>query len=176
MPISSRRCSHPLISSLLIALSGIAVSCASGTFEHPSLVWGEVPSAELVLVRESGLAMGAFALTVRLDGEKLVKLRSGRYAELRLVPGTYQLTLDDPQNLLAVTIAQLDGVELAPGTRSYILLGKESTAWSYGVSASTTGQSSVSIAPMPVMGLHPIPEEAARDLMRQYQAVGAGPD
>jgi hypothetical protein len=167
---------HALILSLLITLSGIVVGCASGTFEHPSLVSGEVPSAELVLVRERGLAFVFDALTVRLDGEKLAKLRTGRYVAFRLAPGTYQLTLDEPQNPFTVTIAQLDDVELEPGTRSYILLGKVGTSWGGGVSASSTGQSSVSIGPAPVMGFQLIHEEVAQDLIREYQVVGAGSD
>jgi sugar lactone lactonase YvrE len=158
---------------LAVAVSAIAVGCMSGTYQHPSLASGDGPASELVIIRESGLALGALALTVRANGEKLVKLRSGRYAELRMAPGTYRLTLDDPQNLAAVTIAQIDGVELAPGARSYILLGKRGTAWGGGVSASTSGYSSVSVSPTPVMGFQPIPEEVAQDLMRQYEAVGS---
>ncbi len=164
---------------LLLACGALA--CASGRFQHPALVEataGEESSAELVLIRMSELAGGAFAMTLRLEGEKLAKLRTGRYVDFRLQPGTYTLSMDPFQNIGGT---ELHGLELAPGTKTYVLLGSSDIVWGYGVSVSISGgvnvptssASSASVSALPVFGLQIIGEETAKQLMSEYEAVGA---
>lgn len=164
------KCQHvSLLSVVLIAASSGAISCASGRFDHPSLVAGETPSAELVVLRRSELAAGAFALTLELDGEKLVKLRTGRYAEFRLAPGTYQLHFDGFQ---AIPPATLDGLQLAAGTRTFVMFGQGEIVWGGSVGVSTSGPPTAGVTATPIMGLQVMPEERARSLMRSYEPVG----
>lgn len=159
---------------LLVAAAVGVQACASGRYDHPALTSepGE-GAAELVILRKDELAMGAFALTVRADDEKLVALRPGRYAVLRLKPGTYRLTVDKPNDFMGAIIARMDGLELAPGSRTYIQLSAQGVAWGAGMGASTTGAVSSGVSATPDMGLHPIGEPTAKRLMKQYEAVGA---
>lgn len=161
-----------LLAFLLLTLAG--VGCASGRFDHPALTSerGE-GAAQLVIIRTKELAMGAFALTVRVNGDKLVALRTGRYATLWLKPGTYNLTLDKPNDFMGTVIARLDGLELAPASRTYIQLGAQAISWSGSVGASSTGAVSSGVGAMPEMGFHRIGESTARRLMSEYEAVGA---
>ncbi len=150
-----------------------ALACASGRFQHPALVEATAPeesSAELVLIRMSELAGGAFAMTLRLEGEKLAKLRTGRYVDFRLQPGTYTLSMDPFQNIGGT---ELHGLELAPGTKTYVLLGSSDIAWGYSVSVSTSAPPSAGVSALPIFGLQIIGEETAKQLMSEYEAVGA---
>ena len=158
------RCRSALFLSLLAC---VALACASGRFQHPALVEATAPegsSAELVLIRMSELAGGAFAMTLRLEGEKLAKPRTGRYVDFRLQPGTYALSMDPFQNIGGT---ELHGLELAPGTKTYVLLGSSDIAWGYSVSVSTSGPPSTGVSALPIFGLHIIGEETAKQLMIQ---------
>ena len=171
MPDRRRRAAHPLFRALLAAFACGALACASGIYQHSALVSGDEPAAELVLFRKSELAGSALALTIRLDGEKLAKLRTGRYAEFRVQPGNHQLTMDDPGNLMRVDAAVLDGLQFEPGTRTYVLLSKHHFAWGAGASVSTSGASSSYVSAQPIMGFRQIQEEEARQLISSYERV-----
>ncbi len=41
------------------------------------------------IIRRKGLRLGAYAIPIFLDGQVLVDLRTGRYATLRVDPGTH---------------------------------------------------------------------------------------
>ena len=156
---------------LLIAASGATIACASGRFDHPALVAGQAPSAELVILRKNELAGGAYALTIELNGYKLVKLRTGRYAEFQVAPGRYELYFAGFQ---AVPSAILSDLSLAPGSRTYVILGQRDIAWgtSVNVNVSAPGGSSVGVTAIPIMGFHVLPEEQAWKLIESYQLVG----
>ena len=143
-----------LLSILVIFASGIAFGCASGRFNHFSLAADGAPSAELVLLRRSELAGAAFALTLQLNNAKLVKLRTGTYAEFHLTPGTYQLHFG---RFEALPSATLNDLELAAGTRTYVMFG--AGRWFNYVFG-------------PTLGFNVIPEEHARELMQSYKRVG----
>ena len=151
---SKSRC-VALLPILVISASGFAFGCASGRFNHFSLVTDGAPSAELVLLRRSELVLAAFALTLELNRAKLVKLRTGTYAEFRLAPGAYQLRFWDPKADRSVNVNDL---ELAAGTRTYVMFG--AGRWFNYVFG-------------PNWGFTVMPEERARELMRSYKRVGA---
>jgi hypothetical protein len=163
---------------LLIGLWLGAGGCASGVYGHPALVPGDVPSAELVILRKSELALGAFALLIRLDGEKLVKLRTGRYAEFRVRPGVYRLSMDDPQNLARVDVAALDQLHLGLEARTYILLSKHHISWGISGSAQfcepepcAQANQPTRVSGRPIMGFQRISVEEARAMMSEYKRV-----
>ena len=157
-----------LLPILSLSASSIVIGCASGRFNHPSLAARQAPSAELILLRRSELAGGAFAFTVELNGEKLAKLRTGTYAEFRLVPGAYQLHFDGFQ---AIPPATFDNLKLAAGTRTYVMFGQYDIAWGAHASFSTAGPSSSGITATPLMGFNVMPDEPALELMRSYKQV-----
>jgi hypothetical protein len=171
----------PVLLVILIGLSLGVGGCVSGVYGHPALVSGDVPSAELVVLREKGMALGAFAVLVRLDGEKLGKLRAGRYAQFRVRPGVYQLTMDDPQNLARIDAAVLDPLRLSADTRTYLLLGKHSESWGVSTQAQycvhgscpQIGQPSTSVSVSFVFGFDLISEKEAQALMGEYKQVGS---
>jgi len=144
-----------LLPVLVICASGIAIGCASGRINHFSLAADGAPSAELILLRRSGELAGACcALTLELNGAKLVKLRTGTYAEFPLAPGAYQLYFGGFE---AVPSATLNDLELAAGTRTYVMFGAGrwfnnviGASWEFNV----------------------MPEEHARELMQSYKRVG----
>ena len=123
----NRELSLPVLLVVLIGL-WLGAGCASGVYRHPLLVSGDEPSAELVVLRKDEMWGAAVALLVRLDGEKLVKLRTGRYAEFRIQPDVYRLSMD-PGNFSVVPAAVLDPLRLELRTRTYVLLGKHHIAW-----------------------------------------------
>ena len=159
---------------LLLALTGlvaIPTGCASRRFDHPALAPGEETAASLVVIRRSEFAYSGGALTLRLDGEKLLKLRTGSYAEFQVRPGGYRMTLDDPQYINRRDAAVLD-LELEAGSQTYVLLGQADIAWSVSVSAASSGNVSLGGGATPIMGLTQIHEEPARQLMGQYELFG----
>ncbi len=164
---------------LLVLMIGhwLGAGCASGVYRHPLLVSGDESSAELVILRKSELAASASALLVRLDGEKLVKLRTGRYAEFRVRPGVYGLSMDDPTNLLRVDAAVLDQLRLEAQTRTYVLLSKHSESWGYSAGfcapdpCPQARQPAVSVSF--TFGFQLIPEEEAHALMSESKRVGS---
>jgi len=155
--------------------------CASGTYGHSSLVSGDGPSAELVVLRRRGFSLGAFALQVKLDGEKLAKLRSGRFAEFRVRPGVYRLTMGSPGIPARVICIDFDTLQLDAGTRNYVLLGKQNESWRYSSTppryclsarCGRIGQSSKRKSVSFVFGFDRITEELAQALMGAYIRVG----
>jgi hypothetical protein len=150
--------------------------CTSRVYGNPALVSGTVPSAELVVLRKKEFAASANALLVKLDGEKLVRLRTGRYAEFRIQPGVYQLTMANPGRL---PFAPFDPLRLDAGTRTYVILGKQSESWGYSTHAEyclagscpQTSQPSTSISVNFVFGFDLIPEKDAHALMDKYKRV-----
>jgi hypothetical protein len=121
----------------------------------------------------------AIALLVRLDGEKLVKLRTGRYAEFRVRPGVYRLSMDDPSNLLRVDAAVLEQLQLEAQTRTYLLLSKHSASWgvSYSAQVCVTGNCGTqapqtAVSGSVTFGFHPISEDEAHALMRESKRIG----
>ncbi len=155
---SKSRC-VALLPILVISASGFAFGCASGRFNHFSLVTDGAPSAELVLLRRSELVLAAFALTLELNRAKLVKLRTGTYAEFRLAPGTYQLHFGGFE---AVPPATLNDLELAAGTRTYVMFGQHDLAREGSV-----------LFWGPTLEFNVMTEEHAREFMRSYKRVGA---
>jgi hypothetical protein len=149
--------------------------CASGVYQHPSLVSGDESRAELVVLRKDEMWGGAIALLVRLDGEKLAKLRTGRYAEFRIKPDVYRLSMDEPGNLLQVDTAVIDPLPLEAKTRTYVLVSKHSVSWGYSVGACVVGTCPQTQAPAVsgsvTFGFQFIPEEEAQELMGEYERV-----
>ena len=181
MPVGRR---HAMKHTLVLAgfvlfvtavLAGQA-GCASGVYRHPLLVSGDESSAELVVLRKSEVWGGVLALLVRLDGEKLVKLRTGRYAEFRIQPDVYRLSMDDPGNLLQVDAAVLDPLRLEAKTRTYVLLRKHSVSWGYSASACVVGTCPqvphTAVSGSVTFGFQLIPEEEAHALIGDYKRVG----
>ena len=68
----------------------LGLGCVSKIHAHPALVaHGVSDFAELTIIRRKGLLLGADPISIFLDGQVLVDLRTGRYAILRVNPGTH---------------------------------------------------------------------------------------
>ena len=168
----------PVLAGFVLFVTAVVAGqagCASGVYRHPGLVSGDESSAELVVLRKSEMWGGAIALLVRLDGEKLVKLRTGRYAEFRIKPDVYRLSMDDPGNLLQVDAAAIDPLQLEAKTRTYVLLSKHGVSWGYSVGACVVGTCPQAQAPAVsgsvTFGFQFITEEEAQALMGEYERV-----
>jgi hypothetical protein len=129
-----------------------------------------------VVLRKNEVWGSAVALLVRLEGEKLVKLRTGRYAEFRIQPDVYRLSMDKPGNPIQVDAAVFDPLRLEAQTRTYVLLSKYGESWGYGanfcVMGSCPGGSSSGASMSVTFGFQFIPEEEAYALMGEYTRVG----
>ena len=172
---ASRVLSSPVLSVLLIGL-WLGTGCASGVYQHPLLVSADESSAELVVLRKDEMWGAAVALLVRLDGEKLVKLRTGRCAEFQILPDVYRLSMDEPGNLLQVDAAVLDPLPLETKSRTYVLLSKHGVSMGYSVGVCVVGSCPQAHPPAVSgsvsFGFQFIPEEEAHVLMGEYERVG----
>jgi hypothetical protein len=150
----------------------LVLGCASKVYDHPALATPDTPMAELTVIRKKAFGGGAVPLTVELNGEKLVRLWVGSYAVMQVVPNNYSLTFYNPKT--GITAEAL--VDLEAGERAYVLLELEGVgiAASGGVSVSGGSVTSSSGAmPVGLFGLHPIPEQQAREFMSIYDPVGS---
>ena len=158
---------------VIIALA-LTPGCASKVYDHPALAISETPTAELTVIRKKAFGGAAGPFTVNLDGEKLVRLWIGSYAVMQLAPNSYSLTFYTPQTGATAEVS----LNLEAGEQTYVLLGVDRVGWSAsgGVSVSSTSSgtsatSSSGVAPVPIFGLHTIPENQARELMSNYDLV-----
>jgi hypothetical protein len=142
---------------------------------HPALVAHTASDfTELTIIRRKSLAFGAYAIPIFLDGQVLVDLRTGRYATLRVDPGTYigmspgipeGLSIDSPEGLSVPsenrgmnTIAPQPSEEwLAGGHRIEFEAGKR-----YFFIVETS---------MMAFKMYRTDEETASDLMQSYTRV-----
>ena len=154
----------------------LTAGCASKVYDHPALVTSGSPAAELTVIRKKEFGGGAVPLTVDLDGAELVRLWVGSYAVMPLVPSRYSLTFYNPKTGVTAEVP----LQLAAGESTYILfeIEKVGVSASGGVSVSGTSSgtsvaSSSGVVPVGFFGLRPIAEEEARELMTQYDRVGA---
>jgi hypothetical protein len=149
-----------------VLVVGLLVSpgCGSKLYAHSALAdSGSSEFAELTIIREKELAAGALALEVRIDGAPIAKLRTGRYAVVRLKPGVYGevfvkapglgLSDLDTDNWTAGT----HNLEMKAGERYYLLVE----------SVGLAGLSST-----PIFGVHTVEEGHARRLMAESELVG----
>jgi hypothetical protein len=144
----------------LLAGSG----CTSKIYSHPALADPADESfAELAVIREREMAGSAVAMQVWLDGQRLVQLRSGRYAVLRVKPGVYhEVSVKEKSGDQFLADYQLTAgqhlLKLEAGKRYYLLVEN------VGVRPNST---------IPVFGVHPIGAEAAQKLMQDYDRVSS---
>jgi hypothetical protein len=81
---------------LIAAFALLSVGCASKKHAHDALARDGEGSAELIIIRVKHLMAGAVPVVLEMDGEKLVSLRTGRYARLRVEPGTHSIQMREP--------------------------------------------------------------------------------
>jgi hypothetical protein len=170
---------------LLIILMGLCLGvggCASRIYAHSALASGDSPSAELVVLREREFSLGALALLVSLDEEKLARLRTGHFAEFRVQPGNYQLAIGDLGIPGRVKRVVFDPIQLAAGTRTYVIFGKQGelrwndtklTPYCLTGRCGRIGKSLRSESITLVFGFDRLTEGEAKALMTKYEPVRA---
>ncbi len=146
----------------------LGLGCVSKIHAHPALAAQAASDfTELTIIRRKGLLLGAYAIPIFLDGQVLVDLRTGRYATLRVNPGTHiGMAVGTPQGLgdgqsdrAMNTIAPQPSEEwLAGGHRIEFEVGKR---YFFIVEAS-----------MLTFKIYRTDEETASDLMQSYTRVG----
>ncbi len=79
------------ITGLILGCLLLGLGCVSSKIHaHPALAAHTASDfTELTIIRRKGLLLGAYAIPIFLDGQVLVDLRTGRYATLRVDPGTH---------------------------------------------------------------------------------------
>ena len=87
-----------LLAALVIATLCLAPGCAGTTKVEPShpLIGAAAESTRVYFIRpKSGFrGVADMALTISLDGKKLLKLSKGQYTLLSLASGTYEMKVD----------------------------------------------------------------------------------
>jgi hypothetical protein len=90
MAHSAKRSTYCVV--LTLALLITIGACTSKLYVHPAYADNEhEPSAEVYFFRERRWEGSAVATLVRLNREKLLRLRSGTYTAVRLKPGSYMV-------------------------------------------------------------------------------------
>lgn len=88
----------------VLILASLTLGCAAARAwspsrvheDHPSIVSGSQRAAEVYFVRESVTQSSWISLPIYLNDERIVLLRSGTYAALRVEPGEHSLGSPTP--------------------------------------------------------------------------------
>ena len=168
---------------ILIILMGLCLGvggCTSKIYAHSALAFGDEPGAELVVMREREFSLAALALVVSINGEKLARLRAGRYGVFRIRPGNYRLTIGRLRIPARVKRVAFDSLKLVAGTRNYIILGKQGEFHWYDTKSARyclsgrcgrIGKHVRSESTTLVFGFDRLTSEEARTLMARYEPI-----
>ncbi|MBW2542032.1 MAG: hypothetical protein JRF15_08075 [Deltaproteobacteria bacterium] len=131
-------------------------------------------------MRELEFSLGALPLVVSLDGEKLARLRVGRFAAFRIRPGSYRLTMDRLGIPARVKRVAFDALKLTAGTQNYVLFGKQGELHWYDTNSpryclsgrcGRIGRHVRSESTTLVFGFDRLTAEEARTLMAKYEPI-----
>lgn len=114
---------------LALVLLVTAGACSSKLYIHPAVSDPEHDqAAEVYFFRERHLAGSANATLVRLNGENLLRLRSGTYTSVQLKPGNYVVDVSAstwPSATVPGGIGWVDGslgITVEPNQRYFLIL------------------------------------------------------
>ena len=161
---------------LILGCLLLGLGCVSKIHAHPALVAHTASDfTELTIIRRKGLALGAYAIPIFLDGQVLVDLRTGRYATLRVDPGTHiGMSLGAPHGGMSLGAPQRPGVvpqdramnTIAPQPSEEWLAGGHRIEFEAGKRYFFIVESS-----MMDFKIYRTDEETASDLMQAYTRV-----